>query len=530
MIQLRDYQSKTIEGVQSLFEKGVKSVLIILFMGLGKMVIAAKIIHMANAKNKRILFIAHRTFLIEEIMKKLEILGVKCGVIKAGFKEDRLQKVQIASIQTLGNRNLPMADVVIIDEAHHAISAEYMKVIEKYKASGAYIIGMTATYFLLSSKRGLCEVFDDYVNTIQVPEALEKGYLIESKVFHAKSLLDMSAVKKTAGDFNVTQMHKAFSTKNVEINLINKYHTHVGNKRAIVFCVNKDHCKEVSRALSEAGYKGSYVIAETSEEERLEKLAKLESGEYTYITNCQIYTEGFDSPLVEATVLVYETMSKAKYFQSASRAGRPLPGDINLPIDKKKKPFYTILDMGSNTHRFGCVEQPFDISLEPRGKDKEGVAPLRDCPNCGRMLAVQIRVCPECQFEMPVSPKTKKEIKEEEFVELNKKRMSVAPYLRLPANRYNEIPSDLLETFAKEKGFKQPKGWANHILLARGEGKKKVKILNYDEPDYHKQCAILRKGYFDKTYPIDSHVWQFIEETDKEAIFEYKLAKKETVL
>ncbi len=529
-ITLRPYQDETIKAVQAKFREGFKRVLIVLFMGLGKSVIACKIIQLTVQNKKRVLFIAHRTFLITQIRDKLLNFGITCGVIKAGFKEDRTQLVQVASIQTLNNRGLPIADVVFIDEAHLIHNKQYMGILQKYIDSGAFIVGLSATPFLLEKKKGLNILFETFVNTITVQEGIDQGYIIPSKVYQAKHFVDTSHMKKSKGDFDEKELMKAFDEENVAINLVEKYHTYIGNKKTMIFCVNKEHCRKTTDILIREGYRGNYIVADTPEKERDESLQKLLKGDYDFLANVGVYVAGFDMPELGAIVLNYATASKAKYFQSTGRGGRPLPEDIGKPDHLKKKPYFIVLDMADNTNLHGWVELPFEISLEPQAnKKKAGVAPIKTCGSCGFMMKAQLRQCPECGAEQEIK-KSKAEIQEMEFVELDKKKAEVQKYLDYGKDKWHLIPSDMLVEYAKAKGYRSPRGWANYLLLERGEGIKKVVIRNYTEPDYFKQCAILRKGYFQKTYPIDAEVWQFIEETNKEVIFEYKLAEKETII
>ena len=189
--------------------------------------------------------------------------------------------------------------------------------------------------------------------------------------------------------------------------------------------------------------------------------------------------------------------------------------------------------MAGNTARFGHLEMPFEISLAPQStKTKSGIAPIRACPSCGFMYPAQVKKCPECGLEVEFK-KSKAEIEQEIFVELDKKKMEVQKYLGYGKDRWHEIPSDMLLLYAQAKAYPQAKGWVNHQLLARKEGgTKKVVIRNYtDQKTYFKHVGWLRKAYFSKPQlPIDAHVWQFVEETDKEVIFEYMLEPKETIL
>ena len=186
--------------------------------------------------------------------------------------------------------------------------------------------------------------------------------------------------------------------------------------------------------------------------------------------------------------------------------------------------------MADHTKRLEPIETRFDVSLAPRkADDKKGVTPVKECAHCGYFLPIQAKKCPECGAEMPTIPKSKKEIKEEIFIEIDKKVLAVRPYLDLPKNRWNEIPSDLLPAFAKAKGYKSATGWVKYQLAARGEGRKIVKIKNYSKPDYHKWKNWLQKAYYDNI-PIDAATWGSPEITASELIFEYKLEEKESVL
>ena len=72
------------------------------------------------------------------------------GIIQAGFSPRPLEPVQVASVATLHVRairtnkmELPPADLLIIDEAHHCPAASYRAIIEAYP--DAVLLGLTAT-------------------------------------------------------------------------------------------------------------------------------------------------------------------------------------------------------------------------------------------------------------------------------------------------------------------------------------------------------------------------------------------------
>ena len=73
------------------------------------------------------LVLAHTSEIIKQTSTKLFAHGIEHGIIQAGYMTKPGEVVQVASIQTLWARavrtdrmELPPADLLIIDEAHHA--------------------------------------------------------------------------------------------------------------------------------------------------------------------------------------------------------------------------------------------------------------------------------------------------------------------------------------------------------------------------------------------------------------------------
>ena len=118
MIDLYPFQRQVIAEVEQ-----HQKPLIVAPTGSGKTVMASEIIR--RAENKHVLFFAHRRELVFQPRATLAKFGVEAGVILSGESINRSARVQIASIQTLharcirGSDDLPPADIVFIDEAHH---------------------------------------------------------------------------------------------------------------------------------------------------------------------------------------------------------------------------------------------------------------------------------------------------------------------------------------------------------------------------------------------------------------------------
>ena len=116
---LRPYQERALESLRDEFGAGRRRVLLVAPTGSGKTVIACAMVRAALAKGRRVLYLAHRKELIDQPDEKLTALGVDHGIIMAG-RPTRDSPVQVASVQTIARREVPPADLVIVDECFPA--------------------------------------------------------------------------------------------------------------------------------------------------------------------------------------------------------------------------------------------------------------------------------------------------------------------------------------------------------------------------------------------------------------------------
>ena len=170
-MNLYDYQQKLVDEYEGKIAAGIRRILIAAPTGSGKTIIASEIIRREVAKFKRVVFLAHRDELLTQAHSKLARFDIAAGIVKAGRDKDlRPQSlVQICGIQTLHARairrqtmELPPAELVIVDEGHHARARTYEQIVAAYP--NATIIGLTATP-CRSDGRGLGNIFDVIVGS-----------------------------------------------------------------------------------------------------------------------------------------------------------------------------------------------------------------------------------------------------------------------------------------------------------------------------------------------------------------------------
>src|SRR5215211_588214 len=150
MTELRPYQDDVVAAFEREVAAGCRRIILVAPTGAGKTVIGSEIIRRARADGKHVLILAHRREIIQQTYDKLAANDVRGGIIQAGFDPRPLERVQVASISTLHHRairrdvmELPLADLLVIDEAHHAPARTYRMIIEAYP--DAVLLGLTAT-------------------------------------------------------------------------------------------------------------------------------------------------------------------------------------------------------------------------------------------------------------------------------------------------------------------------------------------------------------------------------------------------
>jgi superfamily II DNA or RNA helicase len=150
VIEDRPYQVDAVGEYHRAVAAGMRRIIIVAPTGSGKTIIGNAIIGDARAKLQKVVLIAHRREIIGETSKKLHAAGIFHGIVQAGVEPRPLEPVQLASIQTLHARairtdkmELPPADLLIIDEAHHCPAQTYQAIIDAYPDAG--LLGLTAT-------------------------------------------------------------------------------------------------------------------------------------------------------------------------------------------------------------------------------------------------------------------------------------------------------------------------------------------------------------------------------------------------
>ncbi len=452
---LRPYQQKIVNRVDTEFRSGVSRIALQLATGGGKTVIFVSMIADAVKTGARVLVLAHRREIIEQISETLTRFGVPHGIIAAGTPETdhAIQVASVASIARRLDRWADKFDLVVIDEAHHAVAGSWAKVIASQ--SRARLLGVTATPERLDG-RGLGDIFESLVLGPPVADLIALEALCAARIYVPAAAPDMSGARTRGGDYAVEDMRARMGGVVITA-AVREYHRICPGLPAVAFCVDIQHSQDVAAAFRAAGYRAAHVDGDTPADDRRAMIAALGTGELDVLCNCGLISEGVDVPVVTAAILLRPTQSLALYLQQIGRVLRPAPG----------KESAIVLDFAGNSTIHGLPDEPRTWSLESKRRDRKGMGEpvVRRCEECGAINYAASRTCCECGASLL----TRRERAEIEIQLAEAERARLVEEIREMSyrNRLEWAGNDegRLHQIARACGYK--KGWVFHIITER---------------------------------------------------------------
>jgi len=463
IITLYEHQDKGVSDIRLEFKKGFGWVLYVLPTGGGKTVVFCHIAGEAVKKGSIVWILVHRIELLRQTHRALKKSGVHAGLINPNYTPDFNARVQVASVQTIAKRmdKLPKPDLIIVDEAHHAVAGSWKKVTDANPQ--ALGLGVTATPERSDGKsldKKYGGVFDVMVLGPQIPELIEKGFLVKPIVYAPEERIDFSYIKLLSnGDYDPSEVVAVMDKPKITGDAVAHYRKICSGTPAVAFCVSGAHAEQVAEEFRAAGFRAFSVDGSMDDDTRKRILDGLGNGEVDIVTSCDLISEGTDIPAIGCAIFLRPTNSLSLYIQQGGRALRKLEG----------KKYAIILDHVGNIFRHGPLDSVRDWSLEGRkkkaSKKKEETESYLRVVQCGGCFAVHepAPLCPFCGFKNPVKDTTPdvidgvlKAISEEEMEMFKKsKRRKIAQAKTL----------EELEEVGRELGHSP--GWAKHLYNAR---------------------------------------------------------------
>ena len=315
---LRDYQQ---EMKLRLFEEWEfhRNVMVQMPTGTGKTHLLAAIVReFLRGSGSRVWIVAHRRELVDQIEETVSRHGMS--------KEDG--RVRVMSIQWLSRNRKDMyeePDLIVIDEAHHALAETYRILWENYPE--ARKLGMTATPCRLNGK-GFTDLFNSLITSWTVAEFIGKGWLSSFDYVSIRAnsreqrLIDSLKKRGADGDYQVKEMNEVLNRETSIGRLYESVERYAHGKKGIVYAVSIAHARRIAACYSAHGLESVAIDSRTPASERKELVDDFRRGKVKVLVNVDIFSEGFDCPDVEFVQLARPTLSLAKYLQQVGRGLR----------------------------------------------------------------------------------------------------------------------------------------------------------------------------------------------------------------
>lgn len=329
--ELRPYQQQARDRIHAEWDAGHTRTLLVLPTGTGKTIVFASVAADQVRAGDRVLILAHRGELLEQAADKLQrSTGLVSAVEKAESTcLDSWFRVVVGSVQTLQRtarlERFPQDyfGTIIIDEAHHAITDGYRRILDYF--SGAKVLGVTATPDR-GDMRNQGEVFDSLAFEYKLTDAIKEGYLCKIMAQTIPLQLDITSVTMSGGDYAVGDLGTALDPYLEQIAA--EMARRCKSRKTVVFLPLIKTSQKFRDLLNTYGFRAAEVNGQS--DDRRQVLADFDAGKYNVLCNSMLLTEGWDCPSVDCVVVLRPTKVRSLYSQMVGRGTRLSPGKTDL--------------------------------------------------------------------------------------------------------------------------------------------------------------------------------------------------------
>lgn len=460
--QLRGYQQELITKIRQSLASGHRRIIVQSPPRTGKTVVMAEIARRTTDKGNRICFIIHRKEVLDQAKATFQEQGVNPNLLEAGMVQSLTRHVD----------KMRPPEVILIDEAHHALAKSYTRILEAFPA--AYVLLFTATP-VRTGRNQLDQIADDIIVGKSIKELTEQGFLAPFKYYAAKDkdVDDQKLRKSSTGDYVTASIEDAVSHK-IYSHTVDEYLEKADGKQAVVYTYSVEAANHLAREFNARGITAEAIDATTPAQVRDTAVQKFRDQQLKVLVNVNLFTEGIDLPNVDCVIMVRPTMSLALYMQFSMRCLNPRPGKTAV-----------IIDQVGNWERFGLPNADRDWEALAKSKAKAAKSLKRSeiqviqCPDCFGVVEkseVEDNTCPLCGY----SPLVKKrdyeeqkadlvEIADSDQVKRIKKIISDQVMLDVSTKRVDQLQSRKeFEAYAKLYGYKP--GWVWYMWDKKRKG------------------------------------------------------------
>ena len=422
----------------------------------------AEIARRTTKNNNRVMFLIHRKEVLNQAIETFRNQGVNPDLLTAGM------------VQTLTRRvdKLPTPNVILVDEAHHALAKSYQRILKQFPK--AIVLLFTATPYR-TGRMQLDQIADDIIVGQSIHELTDKGFLAPFRYFQPPGDFNSKLLKRgSTGDFTNDSMQQAMSTK-IFGHIVKQYKRIAPGMQAVVYTYSIDSAIKITAEFNSEGISAVEVDGTTPKEKRDLAVRKFREQEIKILVNVNLFTEGVDLPNVDCVIMARPTASLALYLQFSMRCLNPRPGKTAI-----------IIDHANNFKSFGYPDDDRDWKQAIKSGKQKSKTLLKDpgmsivtCDYCFAVVKaseVKDGKCPICG--KPIKVHEAKPVSDVDLVEATKARKQLIKKIlhdNVYQNVINKKVGELhtmaeLQAYAKIHGYKP--GWAFFQAKRKGILKK----------------------------------------------------------
>ena len=451
--KLRPYQSETIANILDSMRRGNKRIIVQQPPRTGKTVIMAEIARKTTSKGNRVMFIIHRKEVLAQAKTTFRKQDVNMNLATMGM------------VQTLTRRvnKLTEPQLILIDEAHHALSQSYRRIIDAFP--NAYILYFTATPIRTGHDQ-LDQIADDIIVGKSIKWLTQHHFLAP---FHYYGLgdIDRSKLRKSNGDYSSQSMDEAISHQ-IYGHIVQQYQRLANGKQAVVYCHSIESAKKVTEQFTQAGITAAEIDGDTDSKVRDRLVQKFRDQQLTILANVNLFTEGVDLPNVDCVIMARPTSSLALYLQFSMRCLNPREGKTAIIIDHVDN--FLNFGLPNNDRDWNEAIKTSDKRKQPKQDNGPAICQCKFCFGAFYRKEMQDSCCPLCGHRLDPEKKDYKivnvhlqEIKENQAIKRRKQMVNKILEDQVMANVADKTPGQLttlkeLQAYAKLHNYSS--GWA----------------------------------------------------------------------
>lgn len=334
-----------------------------------------------------------------------------------------------------------VANGVVVHNCHFAVSDGWRQMIALYP--DAKFLLTTATPIRLDN-RGMGEIADVMITGPSVQDLIGQGFLVPSEVYSFQPP-DLSAVTKTAGDYNQKQLATATDKAVLVGDAVKTWLRLASDRKSVSFCVDKKHAAHVAEEYRKAGVDAIEVTDETSDDERDKIWKDFDTGTLRMVTSVGVISYGWDHPICSCVCLLRPTQSLQLHLQQIGRGCRPAPGKTHL----------LVLDHAGNHSWHSFYETPREWSLDSGlvKKPTDKVTPVATCKVCYYTFPSGPSICAACGAVIPKQHRNIQTI-EGELQRLERKQEAIEDWRARITEEQKRARYLQLRREAREKSYK----------------------------------------------------------------------------